>query len=82
MKTLRHLKKLVLFLSLITLPALVSIADPPGGPDPGGDPGTGGGTPVGSPLGEGAWILVALGGIYGAIRIRGIISREKQQEDQ
>ena len=56
-------------LVLIIVPVLVTLADPPGPPNPGGNPSVNGGTPVGAPIDNGVFVLLALGIIYGAIKL-------------
>ena len=65
----RILKNIFSTLSLLLIPVLVTLADPPGPPGPGGNPISNGGTPVGAPIDSGVLVLLALGVIYGAMKL-------------
>ncbi len=66
-----NLRRLVLLSAFTILPLFIAITygDPPGPPGPGGDPLGGGGRPVGGPIGDGIWILIALGVVYGCNKL-------------
>jgi hypothetical protein len=65
--------KILIFLVATLIPALTTLADPPGPPSPGGTPVGGGGRPVGGPIEDGIVILLALAigySIFKLIEIR------------
>ena len=67
------MKKTIKFIfstfTLMLLPIMTILADPPGPPGPGGSPIGGGGVPVGAPIDSGVFVLLALGVAYGALKL-------------
>jgi hypothetical protein len=60
--------------------SLITLADPPGPPNPGGTPvGSGGGVPVGAPIDSGEGVLFILGVGYAAWKL---YSAKKEKANQ
>jgi len=65
-----NIKKIALFLAIMIIPVVYSMAEGPGGPGSGngsGSPVGNGGIPVGSgaPIGSGIWLMMLYAGAYG-----------------
>ena len=73
MKTFR---KIIILVSLVVVPVLFALADPPGPPPPGGNP-SGTGNQVGAPIDGGLLILLMMGAAYGTRKIYNLRKEEK-----
>jgi len=63
--------------------SLITLADPPGPPNPEGTPtGSGGGVPVGAPIDGGLGILLAMGAGYGARKFSQARKEKKEAADE
>ncbi|MCX6251061.1 MAG: hypothetical protein NTX61_09930 [Bacteroidetes bacterium] len=71
--------KILIFLVVTIIPAIITFADPPGPPSPGGTPVGGGGKPVGGPIEDGITILLALAIGYSIFKL--IEIRKKAKSD-
>ena len=63
------MKKLIYPLLVATFVSLSIAAFADGPPPSPGNPSTGGGTPVGAPIDRGLVVLIAMGAVYGAIKL-------------
>ena len=75
----KKILRLFIAVALIVIPAVMTLADPPGPPNPGGggQPG-GGGIPVGAPIDGGLSILLAMGAGYGAYKTYTLKKKNKE----